>query len=98
MDISSLILTIVSLLIAFISLLFSTIFSIRKERNTSNEKENEHIRLMQKLEDKLDDISIGIVELKDKVKTIDNNVCTIQKQLVEQEQRIKHLEKEVFKK
>ncbi|MDY5929289.1 MAG: hypothetical protein SPJ27_04550 [Candidatus Onthovivens sp.] len=98
MDTSSLALTIISMIIAFVSLLFSTIFSIRKERSHSNEKENEYVRFMQKIEDKLDDVNVGIVELKDKVKTIDNNVCDIQKKLAEQEQRIRHLEKEVFDK
>ena len=98
MDTSSLALTIISMIIAFVSLLFSTIFSIRKERINSNEKENEYVRFMQKIEDKLDDVNVGIVELKDKVKTIDNNVCDIQKKLAEQEQRIRHLEKEVFDK
>lgn len=98
MDLTSLITTIVSLAIAFISLLVSFIFNYRKDRSGANEKENENIRFMQRIEDKIDSTNIGINQLRDKVITIDNNVCDIQKKLAEQEQRIKHLEKEVFKK
>jgi peptidoglycan hydrolase CwlO-like protein len=98
MSIESLILTIISITIAFLSLVLSAYFSTKKARGEANEKDREHVRFMQRIEDKLDSTNVGINQLREKVITIDSNVCDIQNKLAEQEQRIKHLEKEVFKK
>lgn len=96
MDEWSIVLTVLSVIIALTSLITSFAFSLRKEKAKSNEKENDHIMFMTNVNDTMKRIDVSITKLDVKVDDINTKIGEIYTKLTEHEMKIKHLEKEVF--
>lgn len=91
------VLTVISIVIAFSSLVISFIFSLRKEKKALNDKENKYLESVIIIKEDIKTMNNSFNSMDQKIDKIEDNMSSINKTLAANDQRIKHLEKEVFK-
>lgn len=94
----TLLISISSLLIALMGLIFTTAFSTRKDRRESIKADEKNVIALTELSTKLSIMSDNMAKVDGKLSAIQSGISEGQVKSAQLEQRVVSLEKEVFKK
>lgn len=92
------IISIVAVVLSFLGVLSSFIFSYRKASKERDEERENNIENITSIKKDISNISADISDMKRKFDRIDEKMSNDHDKIVNHETRIKNLEKEVFKK
>jgi peptidoglycan hydrolase CwlO-like protein len=92
------IISLVAVILSFIGVASSFLFSYRKIDKERDQERELNIKNITTIKDNIGNINNNLVEVKNKVEKIDDTVWNLNNKLTEHDQKIKHLEKEVYKK
>lgn len=92
------ILSLLAVLIAFFGLVVTLIFSLRKDSAASRKEEAQNVRTLSTIQNDLQNIGDNIARIERKVDKIDERSNIDHEKIIENDTKIKNLEKEVFRK
>ena len=92
------IISVVAVILSFIGVISSFIFSYKKADRERDQEREMNIRNITTIKDDVKNMNNNLVEVKSKVEKIDESVCNLNNKIIEHDEKIKHLEKEVFHK
>lgn len=92
------IISVVAVILSFIGVISSFIFSYKKADRERDQEREMNIRNITTIKDDVKNMNNNLVEVKSKVEKIDDTVCNLNNKIIEHDEKIKHLEKEVFHK
>lgn len=91
------ILSLIAVCLSFVGVASSFVFSYKKADRERDQERELNIKNITTIKNKLDGMGDNVAEIKTKVDRIDDKLSKDHETIVEHEEKIKHLEKEVFK-
>lgn len=89
--------SIIAVSLSFIALVTSFVFSYKKAIRERDQERESNVKNVYEIKNSISTIKENVEEIKDKVEKIDGKMQSDHERLIEHEQKIRNLEKEVFR-